>query len=334
LVLETSGSAGQPKLVALSADAIRASAELSARRLGGTGHWLLALPADHMAGLNVICRALLAGTTLAAYPDGPFTADGFARAAAKLPPGPKYTSLVPTQLARLVAEPALAAQSLPLFDAVLVGGAPLAQSQRAAATAAGGRIVETYGCSETCGGCVYDGWPLDGIDVELGPDGCVELSGPTLALGYVGQGDGPFFTRRGRRWLRTRDLGRWAGQRQLEVIGRADNAISSGGLTIFPELVENALANAPAVAKSLVVGLPEPLWGQLITALVVPETGRQPSLAELRDNVKAQLPSAYAPRQLGLVETIPELSPGKPDRQAAYQLAAQLEASRALERLG
>ena len=185
VVIATSGSTGEPKLVALSGAALRASARATEARLGGPGRWLLALPAEHVAGIQVIVRALLAGAppVVMDLRTG-FRPDAFAAATAALGPGRRYTSLVPTQLRRILdAEGAVAA--LRSYAAVLVGGAALDPATRERALAAGVRVVTTYGMSETAGGCVYDGVPLDGVTVELDEDGRILLGGPTLASGYL-----------------------------------------------------------------------------------------------------------------------------------------------------
>ena len=191
VVIATSGSTGEPKLVALSGAALRASARATEARLGGPGRWLLALPAEHVAGIQVIVRALLAGAppVVMDLRTG-FRPDAFAAATAALGPGRRYTSLVPTQLRRILdAEGAVAA--LRSYAAVLVGGAALDPATRERALAAGVRVVTTYGMSETAGGCVYDGVPLDGVTVELDEDGRILLGGPTLASGYLrADGDG------------------------------------------------------------------------------------------------------------------------------------------------
>ena len=191
VVIATSGSTGEPKLVALSGAALRASARATEARLGGPGRWLLALPAEHVAGIQVIVRALLAGAPPVVMDlRAGFRPDAFAAATAALGPGRRYTSLVPTQLRRILdAEGAVAA--LRSYAAVLVGGAALDPATRERALAAGVRVVTTYGMSETAGGCVYDGVPLDGVTVELDEDGRILLGGPTLASGYLrADGDG------------------------------------------------------------------------------------------------------------------------------------------------
>ncbi|MDR1635014.1 MAG: AMP-binding protein [Bifidobacteriaceae bacterium] len=355
LAAPTSGSTGRPKLVALGAQAVRASAAASAHRLGGAGHWLLTLPTDHIAGVNVVVRAVLAGAGLTAMGPGSFSAESFAAAAAALPAGPCYTSLVPTQLRRLAGAEPDGIGGLTRFAAVLVGGAALEPGLRRRAEAAGAVIVQTYGAAETCGGCVYDGEPLDGVEVAVAANGRIELAGPMLALGYVpGRTDAPggvgssgaptgaaypggaagFFERHGRRWFASSDLGVWTADGRLAVLGRSDHAITSGGHTVSPERVEEVLRGLPGVQDALVVGLAEPAWGEEVTALVVPDAARPPSLRQLRQAVKRELGPAHAPRRAALVAALPTASVGKPDRRGGAALAAQLEALGRLERLG
>ncbi|MDR2347849.1 MAG: AMP-binding protein, partial [Bifidobacteriaceae bacterium] len=343
VAVATSGSTGLARYVALSAAAVRASAAASAAALGGSGNWLLALSPRHIAGLNVAARAALAGAALVGLAPGPFTAEAFAAAAAALPGGPRFTSLVPTQLRRVLAGPPEAIRALAAFTAVLVGGASLDPSLRALAGRAGVRLVETYGMAETCGGCVYDGRPLAGLEIALAGPGVIELSGPMLALGYAEAGrpepgqpmpalggaepgqtaptGSGFFERQGRRWFASSDLGRWeaagGGQRRLLVLGRTDNAITTGGHTIAAEAVEAALRELDEVADALVVGLPSAEWGSSVTALAVPADGAGLDLAALRGHVRARLGAAAAPRLAGLVSKLPQVAPGKPDRAAA-----------------
>ena len=188
LVVSTSGSSGAPKQTMLTADALTASADATHEVLGGPGWWLLALPVDHIAGVQVLVRSLRAGTTpVAMDATSGFRASDFRHAAqATLDgPGPAYTSLVPTQLGRVLRDPE-ATRTLARFHAVLVGGARTPPELAGSAAAAGVRLVRTYGMSETSGGCVYDGRPLPVTQVRLGEDGRVLLGGRTLASGYLG----------------------------------------------------------------------------------------------------------------------------------------------------
>ncbi|WP_234346446.1 o-succinylbenzoate--CoA ligase [Cellulomonas timonensis] len=344
VVIRTSGSTGAPRGVLLAASALRASGEATAARLGGHGRWLLALPTEHVAGLQVVARSLLAGTTPVVMPAGPFRAEAFARAVESFDAGGpasgrRYTSLVPTQLHRLLDSPA-GLEALRTFDAVLLGGAAASPAMVESARGAGGRVLTTYGMSETCGGCVYDGEPLDGVRVDVDPDGRVLLAGPVLAAGYLGRPDldaEAFVLRDGVRWLRTSDLGELvaddvSGAPRLRVLGRVDDVIVTGGAKVAPAAVEGVLHTLATVAEACVVGVADAEWGQAVTAVVVPRPGSDgPTLAEARTAVTAALGPAAAPRRLLVVGSLPVRGPGKVDRRAvaegvAAALAEHLDA--------
>jgi O-succinylbenzoic acid--CoA ligase len=329
LLVRTSGSTGTPREVMLTAAALRASGEATAARLSGHGRWLLPLPPAHVAGLQVLARSILAGTEPTVL-SGPFRAESFAAAVAGMPDDgqPRYTSLVPTQLHRVLGSPAGTA-ALTTFDAVLLGGAATPPALVARARDAGARVVTTYGMSETCGGCVYDGVPLDGVTVALDPDGRIAIAGPVLTAGYRGRPDLDaelVEVRDGTRWLRTSDLGRWADDDppRLEVLGRADDVLVTGGVKVPPAAVERVLAERPGVGEVLVVGVPDPEWGQALVAVVVPgPDGAAPVLADLRTAAADRLGAPAAPRHLVLLDALPLRGPGKPDRSGAAALAAR-----------
>ncbi|MDR3068006.1 MAG: o-succinylbenzoate--CoA ligase [Cellulomonas sp.] len=324
VVVRTSGSTGDPRDVMLTSAALLASARASADRLGGTGTWLLTLPVAHVAGLQVLVRSHLAGTTPVALPPGPFRAEGFTAAARRLA-GPSYCSLVPTQLVRLLDDPE-ATEALASFAAVLVGGAGAPDNLLARAAAAGVHVVTTYGATETCGGAVYDGRPLDGVETALTDDGRITLTGPVLARGYLGRPDldaQVLPLRAGRRWFVTSDLGRLTADGRLEVLGRADDVLVTGGTKVAPLAVERVIAGCPGVREALVVGVPDPHWGQAVTVLVVPTDDGPPTLAGLRAHVADRLGAAAAPRHLVLLDALPLLGSGKPDRRSATALAAR-----------
>ncbi|KAA5833343.1 o-succinylbenzoate--CoA ligase [Saccharopolyspora hirsuta] len=321
LVIATSGSTGAPKGVLLAASALRASAEATHRRLGGPGHWLLAMPAHHIAGIQVLVRALLAGTR----PDAVDTADGFrpdrfAAAAQRVlaADGPHYTALVPTQLSRLINAGGDGLAALREFDAVLLGGAATPPALLRRALDDGIRVTTTYGMSETSGGCVYDGQPLDVAEVRVdGETGPVLLSGPMLARGYRHRPDAAAFTGG---WFRTGDLGRWQDGR-LEVLGRADDMIITGGVNVAPLPVERVLTEQPGVREACVLGVPDPEWGQAVVAAVVPtDRDRPPAEPELRAAVRARLNAAAAPKRFAFLPELPLRGPGKPDRRALAAL--------------
>jgi O-succinylbenzoic acid--CoA ligase len=306
VVVRTSGSSGQPKDVVLSSAALVASARAADARLGGTGRWLLALPATYVAGLNVLVRSLLAGQP-------PVVADGSLAEAAAAMTGRRYASLVPTQLHRLAARGELSVLSG--FDAVLVGGAPLRAALAEQAAVAGVRVVETYGASETCGGCVYDGVPLEGVRVRI-DDGRVQVAGDVLFDGYADQ---PELTAQVlvNGWFSTGDLGRMADGR-LQVLGRADDVAVSGGVNVALGAVTAAVLSMPGIRDAVAVGVPDPEWGSRVVAVVAGTT----DLPAVRDAVAACLPRTWAPRSLVLVDALPVLETGKMDRLAIQRLAA------------
>ena len=316
LVVVTSGSTGSGRGVLLAADAVRASATATLDRLGGPGSWLLALPVSAIAGLQILCRSELAGRPAVALDRGETLADALGR----MPAGDRrYTSLVPTQLVRhLDAEP----DALRSFDAVLVGGAATDPALLARARAAGVRVVTTYGMTETAGGCVYDGVPLDGVTVRVAGEG-VELSGPVLASGYR-LDPGATAAAFGGGWFRTRDAGTLDDAGRLTVHGRLDDVVISGGVNVAPAAVEAALREHPGVADAVVVGRPDPEWGQRVVAAVVPSGERAPALAELRRWVADRLGAPAAPRQVHELGAVPTLHTGKPDRRAVAALIPEV----------
>jgi O-succinylbenzoic acid--CoA ligase len=318
LVVVTSGSTGGGRAVLLSAAALRASAAATHARLGGPGSWLLALPVSAIAGLQVLCRSALAGTR----PERLAADELLATAVRRMPEGRRYTSLVPTQLRRyLDAEP----DALRAFDAVLVGGAATDPGLLTRARQEGVPVVTTYGMTETAGGCVYDGQPLEGVGVRIadgpaGPGGGgVELAGPTLALGYrldPAASEAAFVDG----WFRTRDAGAIDAAGRLTVSGRLDDVVISGGVNVAPAAVEAALREHPDVADAVVFGRPDAKWGQRVVAAVVPTPGKAPSLATLRPWVADRLGAPAAPRSLHLIAAVPLLHTGKPDRRAVAAL--------------
>jgi O-succinylbenzoic acid--CoA ligase len=320
VVIATSGSTGAAKHVVLSARALRASANATAERLGGPARWLLALPAHHVAGVQVVVRSLLAGATPVVQDlRAGFRPDAFAAATRELGTDRRCTSLVPTQLGRLLDAGGAALDALRGFSAVLVGGAALAPHLHERALAAGVEVVTTYGMSETAGGCVYDGVPLGGVGVELEEDGRIRIGGPTLADGYLGD-PGLTAAAFADGWYRTGDLGRWRAGR-LDVLGRADDVIVTGGEKVAPATVEKVLAAQEGVVAACVVGVPDPEWGQVVAAAVVPDGPLDAALTErLRSAVRAALGRAAVPRILRAVPRIPLRGIGKPDRVATAGL--------------
>lgn len=300
LVIETSGSTGTPKRVLLSRDAMRASAFATHEWLGGPGHWVLNLPPTHVAGVQVLYRSVVAGTE-------PVTTSDVVTAGKQLAGSRSYLSLVPTQLVRLLDVPA-AVRALVAFDAVLIGGAAFDRALRSRAEAAGVRVVSTYGMSETCGGCVYDGKPLAGVEIRI-DDGHVLLRGPMLFDGYEGDPELTTETLRDG-WLVTHDLGRIGVDGQLRITGRDDDMITTGGVKVPAPAVVARIREHPSVFTAEVLGVPDEQWGQRVVAFVVGTV----QLDELRTWVSDECPRAWAPQQVVHLGAVPLLSNGKVDR--------------------
>ena len=328
LAVGTSGSTGNPKRAALTAEALRTSARATHERLGGEGRWLLAMPAQHVAGLQVLVRSIVAGTEPVLLDlTGGFGVRDFAEAAVETGrgwSGPGYTALVPTQLRRLLADP-VGVTALRRFDGILLGGAATAPAVLARARGAGIRVLTTYGMSETAGGCVYDGRPLSPTRVRVGTDGRISLGGGTLAHGYLGRPDltsAAFRTDAdGTRWFRTDDLGRLE-EGVVTVEGRVDDLVNTAGMKVAPRLVEEALvAHVTGVLEAVVVGTPDPEWGEAVSAaLVLTEPGTPPTVRDVRDRLRGILPEHALPHRLLTLDRLPLRGPGKPDRAAVRAL--------------
>lgn len=317
VVVRTSGSGGAPKDVVLSHDALTASARATQSQLGGPGQWLLDLPPTYVAGLQVLVRSLLAGTRPVVRAEHA----SFADAVRQLGVGRCFTSLVPTQLHRLAAADEL--DLLRSFAAVLIGGAGLDPDLRRRCEDRGVRVVETYGLSETCGGCVYDGHPLDGVGVRVRGDGRIELAGPVLFDGYAGEPERTAEVLRDG-WLLTSDLGDLDDDGRLVVLGRVDDVVVSGGVNVSLPAVTAALRGLPGVRDAVAVGVSDREWGSRVVACVVCPPGvSTPSLAAVRELCGRTLPRDWAPRAVVRLESLPLLPGGKVDRAALTALAAQ-----------
>jgi len=258
-----------------------------------------------------------------------FTVDAFAAATESLDAAvPRhYTALVPTQLVRLLGDPRGRA-ALQRYDAVLLGGAAAPSALLAGAEAAGVRVLTTYGMSETAGGCVYDGEPLTCSRVRLEADGRILLGGDTLASGYLGRADltAAVFSHDpdGQRWFRTDDHGSVRADGRLVVTGRVDDVINTGGVKVAPRQVEEALlSHVRGVSEAVVVGTPDPEWGEAVGAVVVLTDGREDlGVADVRAALRGVLPGPALPRRVVAVASIPVRGPGKPDRAAIRRILA------------
>lgn len=331
-VVLTSGSTGTPKRTMLSVEALAASSVGTALTLQGEGQWLLALPMNYVAGLQVLVRSLFAGTRPWAMDlSGGFTPEAFTEAALELTDKMRFTSLVPTQLSRLLRNPS--AETLTVlrrFNAILLGGGPINPVLLEAARGAGLNVVTTYGMSETCGGCVYDGVPLEGVRVAI-REGRVWLGGEVVAAGYLGnaalteasfseeEDDGEMV-----RWYKSGDLGELDGEGRLRVLGRVDDVIITGGLKVSAGAVTDGLHRVQGVREAFVLPVPSAEWGQQVAAMVVGSCTE----AELLAAASAMMEPHLLPKTVVFVSELPLLPNGKPDRTAI--LAALLGAAQAV----
>lgn len=367
-VLSTSGSTGIPKGAQLSGAALAASAEATEKVLGGPGQWLLALPPDHVAGLQVLLRSLAAGyEPVLMDVTQPFTPAAFIDAIHHMTGPRRYCSLVPTQVRRLIQplededtgrtgsaggtcsagdySPATIIEAVGSLDGILVGGAPLNPALRQACAHAGWTIITTYGSSETAGGMVYDGTPLPGTSVSIqspgsSNEGRVLLGGPTLATGYRNAEDlfgssahaEPSGERGGKTnpvtnpfvdgWFVTDDIGTIRNGK-LEILGRYDQAINTGGLKVLPEIVESAARRA-GYTDCAVLGIPSAEWGESV-CLVIEHAGENtPYFLDREEtrHIREQLglPSYALPTSVAVVGQIPLRGPGKTDRHTLRQI--------------
>ncbi|MBF4613653.1 AMP-binding protein [Curtobacterium sp. VKM Ac-1376] len=321
LVVETSGSTGTGKRVALSSEALLAGAAAADAALGGPGRWLLALPTHYIAGLNVLTRSITAGTEPVVVAPGHFAAAAFAEAADRLVTGPaaprRYTSLVPVQLARVLDDPG-ATRALARFDAVLVGGQATPAPLRQRALDAGVGIVTTYGASETSGGCVYDGVPFGTVRTAL-VDGELHLAGPMLAEGYLADDArtaAAFVERDGLRWYRTGDAAA-VSDGVVRVLGRLDDVVISGGEKVHLGAVERLVRELPGQEAAVVTRRPAGAWGEVPVVV----TDRPLDLGVVRGHVGAVLGRAARPVEVLVLDRLPMLASGKPDRRTVQALA-------------
>ena len=320
LVISTSGSTGTPKQTMLSIDALAASSMATAQSLRMDGQWLLALPVHYIAGVQVLVRSLFAGTEPVLLDTAkPFDPAAFTSAARDLTDRNRLTSLVPTQLHRLLTDPAEETLTvLRRFDAILLGGAAPGPALLAEARAQGLNVVTTYGMSETAGGCVYNGVPLPGVDVQ-DFEGRLWIAGDMLADGYLGAPEltaERFAFHSGKRWFRTDDTGSVTADGKVTVTGRLDDVIVTGGVKVSGAAVAAAAEQLAEVHQAVAVGLPDDEWGAVVGLVVVGSV----HLDRLRGTIREALGAPAVPKIVVELERMPLLPNGKTDRLAVRGL--------------
>lgn len=327
IAMATSGSTGLPKWVVLDGDALRASAEATLEHLGGPGQWLQPLRLGHIAGWQVWTRSVLAGIPPVLLPTGGghFSIAAFAEASARMNLAQRrYTALVPTQVHRLLSDP-VGIAALQSFHTVLVGGAALPPAMKAQLDAHDISTITTYGMTETGGGCLYNGTPLPGYAVRTTDDGRLQLSGPSLARGYLGDDElttASFGHDQRRRWFTTGDLGE---QRDgvWQVLGRADDVINTGAKKVLPARVEASLLGVSHIEQACVLGVADPEWGQrLVAAVVLDDPAAAPANATdwLRGALRDLLDAHEIPRDFMVLDQLPLLPSGKVDKATLRRL--------------
>ncbi|NUP75669.1 MAG: AMP-binding protein [Sinomonas sp.] len=335
VVVRTSGSTGAPKATALTVEALAASSAGTAATLRGEGQWLLALPLEYVAGVQVLVRSLFAGTRPVEMDlSAGFAPEAFADAAEELTDPIRFTSLVPTQLRRLLEDPSpRVSRALRRFNAVLVGGAPIPPGLLERAGEAGVRVVTTYGSAETCGGCVYNGRPLEGVAIRLAEDGRIHLGGDVVAAGYVGEPERTaehFLEDQEGRWYITSDLGEFAEDGRLRVVGRTDDVVITGGVKASAARVAAQLEELDGVHEAFVAGVRDSEWGQALAAAVVlsgPANEAGGELDALRAAAVERL-GRLSPKTWLVLDALPLLANGKLDRQAICEALARAHVAR------
>jgi len=313
LVVYTSGTSGKAKGVRLSRTNLEAAARGSAEHLGhgSEDNWLLAMPLHHVGGLSIVIRQMYTGGSITLLP-------GFdvAKFAGAMHGRVTMASVVPTMLRRLLDHDRGPYSGL---RAVLVGGGPIPDGLLEEASGAGLPVLPTYGMTETFGqvATLRPGaplrrhvHPLPEVDITITEKGRIAVRGEQVSPGYLGEPD------RDSDWFVTPDLGRIDEDGALQIVGRADAVIVTGGENVDPQRVEMTIEDHPSVLEAVIVGLPDEEWGNAVVCAYVGDV----SADVLAAWASERLPRAMRPKRWKRVEALPRLSIGKPDRSAVAEL--------------
>lgn len=322
LLMRTSGSTtGTGKIVALSWEALRTSAQATAAALG-VSVWAARLPLHHIAGFQTVARSVWAGTAAAQF--DPTDSIASTNWLDSLAGATGAVSVVPTQLQKILAHPETSATWR--RGVLLVGGAATSPELLTAARDQGLRVVTSYGMTETAGGCVYDGVPIGDTKISLAADGRISISGSVVALGYLGDAAPNDFTagKDGARVHHTQDIGELT-DGTLTVLGRRDDAITTGGLTVMPKIIEDTIAKAGY--ESVVIGVPNQKWGEAVVAVLAAPCASCVTTA-IKSFVKTELGPGWAPQLLISVADLggefPFTESGKIDRRRLRDMVEKL----------
>ena len=304
LVISTSGSTAESKLVAISDTALIASTNASHKYLGAVpgDSWSLLLPTTHIAGLNVLIRATALGSRVIDNRNATNYVDA------------DFISIVPTQLYKALTSDAKLLEHLTAAEAVLVGGGPVSDKLKKEAANKHIKIVTTYGMTEMSGGCVYNQKPLDGVEVKLTSGGLIKLTGPMIASGYLSE-KGELTSVGTDDWFESTDIGELSAG-FLKVNGRSDEVIISGGENISLILVEEKIKELIPNQEIIAFALPDEVWGEKLCL------GSTSNISI--EEIKKSVGSLLSPKEVFLFEQIPTTSIGKPDRRAAKNLAIKI----------
>jgi len=304
LVISTSGSTAESKLVAISDVALIASTNASHKYLGAVpgDSWSLLLPTTHIAGLNVLIRATALGSRVIDNRNAINYVDA------------DFISIVPTQLYKALTNDAKLLEHLTAAEAVLVGGGPVSDKLKKEAANKHVKIVTTYGMTEMSGGCVYNQKPLDGVELKLTSEGLIKLTGPMIASGYLSE-KGELTSVGTDGWFESTDIGEVSAG-FLKVNGRSDEVIISGGENISLILVEEKIRELIPNQEIIAFALPDEVWGEKLCL------GSTSNLSI--EEIKKSIGSLLSPKEVFLFEQIPTTSIGKPDRRAAKNLALKI----------
>ena len=309
VVIKSSGSTGRPKLIELSAEAMLASAKATEEKIG-SGQWLVTLPVNYVAGLMVLVRSINADRQpVLMNTQVPFTPEAFVRGASLMEEGNRYLSLVPTQLARLseaVDLDPMVFSSLRKFEAILIGGQRPDFAVMQKLKAMGINLISTYGMTETSGGCVYDGEPIGDTQLRI-TDDQLEVSGSVLANNLP-------------EWFSTNDLARFDSSGKLEILGRADRVIISGGLKVSLDRVEEISKEIAGVTEIVAVGIEDKEFGERVA---IGFEGTPEVSDAISDHLIEIIGREAKPKKIRQFRDLPRLDSQKIDLQRIQQLMAE-----------